>query len=246
MPVEAPRILPCGDSALSVDFGNVISVPVNARVHALDEAVRAAAVTGVVETVPTYRALMVHFDPLAVSFEQLESQILRLAGAVDPADGAPRRRWRVPVVFGGAYGVDLDASASDAGLGSEAYVQRLVERTFRVMMIGFMPGFSYLAGLPAELGRPRRSTPRQRIPAGSVSIGGVQAAIGSVECPSGWHLLGRTPALPFRLDRDPIFLFEVGDEIRLEPVAATEWDGLATRADAGDPLITLERDGSMR
>lgn len=244
MTPERPRIRPCGETALSVDFGNVISQGINTRVHALDRALRAAGLDGVIETVPTYRSLAIHYDPLALSFERLEAEILRLETDDRAASPVEPRRWRVPVVFGEAHGQDLGACARDAGLSPEAYVERIVAARFRVMMIGYMPGFSYLAGLPELLARPRRSTPRPNAPAGSFSIGGGQAAIGSVACPSGWHLLGRTPVRPFHPGRQPIFLFEPGDEIRLEPLAAVEWDGLAARAEAGDPLIVPESDGA--
>ncbi|MBF9036817.1 5-oxoprolinase subunit PxpB [Rhodobacterales bacterium HKCCE2091] len=236
----APRILPCGDSALSVDFGNVISVEVNARVHALDAALRARAVPGVTETVPTYRALLVVFDPLTVEVAALEAEIARLMSLPVASAADVVRRWRVPVVFGQAHGADLADCAEGAGIAPERFVERFCAASYRVMMIGFMPGFSYLAGLPDALARPRRAVPRAQVPAGSVSIGGAQAAIGSVACPSGWHLVGRTPALPFRPGRDPVFLFEAGDEIRFEPVHPREWDRLAARAAEGDPVIAAD------
>jgi len=236
---DRPRLLACGDAALSVDFGNVISVVMNDRVHALDAAVRAAGLEGVIETVPTYRALTVHFDPLVLPVERLERE---LVGLLDWAGDKPvtPRRWRVPVVFGGPFGVDLEENASLAGLSPNAFIARFVAPVYRVMMIGFMPGFSYLANLPKDLARPRRATPRAKVPGGSISIGGAQAAIGSVEGPSGWHMLGRTPALPFMPGRDPLFLFEAGDEVRFEPVLASDWDALEATAKGGDPLVLLD------
>jgi len=242
-PLPDPRILPCGDSALSVDFGNLISLPINRRVHALDAALTATALSGVIEAVPSYRALTVYFDPLAIAYDDLEAELWGLirqtAGA---ADRSPRR-WRVPVVFGGPWGEDLADCANLLGLSEAGYVEAFVAETFQVMMIGFMPGFAYLAGLPEAMARPRRAVPRPRIPAGSVSIGGAQAAIGSVAGPSGWHLLGRTPALPFLPGRDPLFLFDAGDEIRFEPVPAEDWDRLAEAARQGAPVIRAEEAG---
>lgn len=234
---DPPRILPCGEAALSVDFGNVISVEINAQVHALDAALRSSAPAGLLETVPTYRALTVYFDPLAVAYDDLAAHLLGLVTSLGQTSSAPSRRWRVPVAYGGAFGEDLDECAELIGLSSDAYVEAHSSALYRVMMIGFMPGFSYLSGLPDVMARPRRATPRIVVPAGSVSIGGAQAAIGSVEGPSGWHLLGRTPALPFLPGRDPLFLFRGGDEIRFEPISEPEYRKLSAQAQDGALVI---------
>jgi KipI family sensor histidine kinase inhibitor len=103
-------------------------------------------------------------------------------------------------------------------------------------MIGFQPGFAYLGGLDPTLARSRRTDPRPRTPAGSVSIGGVQTAVASVEAPSGWNLIGRTPALPFRLGRDPVFLFQAGDTVSFEAISGDVFLALAARAAAGEPI----------
>lgn len=233
---DMPRLLTCGDAALSVDFGNVISIDVNRRVHALDMVLRAARLEGVIETVPTYRALTIHFDPLVLPIEQLERE---LSGLLERTNEQPlmSHRWRVPVVFGGAFGMDFEEVTNGLGLSPEAFIACFVAPVYRVMMIGFMPGFSYLANLPDDLARPRRATPRGVVPSGSISIGGAQAAIGSVQGPSGWHMLGRTPALPFMPGRDPLFLFEAGDEIQFEPVEPSQWNALEAAAAKGDPLV---------
>jgi len=228
----APRILPCGDAAISVDFGNVIDLAVNGRVMALDRALAADPVPGVVETVPTYRALMVLFDPLVTDVEALSDHVLALATRAGAKPAVPRR-WRVPVAYGGAHGEDLDDIAAFAGLSPAAFVEAHVAPVYTVMMIGFMPGFSYLGGLDPCLARPRRDTPRARVPASSISIGGAQTAIGSVAGPSGWHLIGRTPARPFVLHRDPVFLFGAGDEIVFAPISDAEWRSLSSAAADG-------------
>lgn len=234
--MTAPTLHPCGDSAISVDFGNVIDAGVNARVMALDRALAADPVPGVVECVPTYRALLVQFDPLATVYDVLCARLLTLATAPRDAEAAPRR-WRVPVAYGGDHGADLDSIAAHAGLTPADFVAAHAAAVYTVMMIGFLPGFAYLGGLDPRLARPRRDVPRARVPAASVSIGGAQTAIGSVEGPSGWHLIGRTPARPFQPGRDPVFLFGAGDEIVFDPVSAREWDALAARAAAGDLVV---------
>lgn len=235
-----PRLLACGDTAVTVDFGNVVSVPVNRRVHHVAEKLDQMRLTGVVEAVPTYRSLTVHYDPLVLSFDDLQAALDDALSSADTAEGKVAQRWCVPTVFGGAYGEDLEECADLLGLTADSLITAFVAPSYRVMMIGFMPGFSYLAGLPEAIARPRRATPRSRVPKGSVSIGGAQAAVGSVEAPSGWHLLGRTPAIPFLQCRDPMFLFSPGDELRFEPVPARDWDRLTELALRGDPVIRAE------
>jgi KipI family sensor histidine kinase inhibitor len=235
LPARLPDLRPCGDTALSVDFGDRLDPALTARVIALDAALRAAPPPGVVETVPSYRALMVHIDPLAVDIEALRATILALA-ARPVGDAQAGRNWRVPVVFGGAHGVDLDAVAARAGLSPAACIDAFAAATYTVAMVGFLPGFSYLSGLPPALATPRRADPRPRIPASSVAIGGAQAALGSIAGPSGWHLLGQSPVRPFLSGRDPVFLFAPGDRLRFDPLPADDWDRLDRAAAAGDPV----------
>lgn len=230
-----PTIRPLGDTALSVDFGNRVDPGLNARVMALDAALRRHALPGVVETVPTYRALTVHIDPLAADPEALAAQLAALAETVGPAQTAGRH-WRVPVVYGGAFGEDLDAVAAHAGLSPAEVIAAHAAADYTVAMVGFLPGFSYLMGVDPRLAIPRRPEPRPRILAQSISIGGAQTAIGSVAGPSGWHLIGRTPVRPFMPGRDPVFLFAPGDRIRFEPRPEADWPALDAAAAAGAPV----------
>lgn len=232
---DAPRLLPCGDSAITVEFGDTVDAGLNARVLALDAALAAQPIEGVVETTPTYRSLLVHLDPLRVDRAALAARIEALCRALKPAEATPRR-WRVPVVYGGESGVDLEDLAARHGMSPGALVERHAGAVYRVYMIGFMPGFAYLGGLDPRLATPRRTEPRLVTPAQSVSIGGAQTAISTVACPSGWHLIGRTPARGFLPGRDPAFLYEAGDEIVFAPVDASRWEALDRAAAAGEPV----------
>lgn len=239
MTLAYPRVVPCGDSAIAVEFGARVDADINQRVIALDHAVRVAALPGVVECVPTYRSLLVHLDPLIAEHGKLSLTLARLAR--EARAGTTRgRRWRVPVVYGGDHGADLDELAALHGMTPEKVVEIHTGSIYRVYMIGFVPGFTYLGGLDSRLATPRRNTPRTSIPGGSVSIGGAQSAIGSVPSPSGWHLIGRTPVLCFHPGRDPVFLFEAGDEITFERVHAGRWERLAARSEAGDIIAACE------
>lgn len=221
-----PRVLACGDAAVTVEFGDIIDDDVNSRVLALDRALTGANLPGVTETVPTYRSLLVHYDPVVIGFDEIRAHLILLAGATRrPTRRA--RRWRVPVVYGGEHGIDLEFIASNVGLTVEEVVAYHCAGTYRVFMLGFMPGFAYLGGLHPVIATPRRREPRQNAPAGTVSIGGIQAAVQSVPGPSGWHWIGRTPLRVYDRDREPMCLLEPGDYVRFFAIQAGEWDAYA-------------------
>jgi KipI family sensor histidine kinase inhibitor len=236
--VPEPRVTVCGDSAFGIEFGNVIDPDLNARVLALDAALASCRIEGIVETVPTYRSLLVHIDPVTADLPDIAGKVLAMARAVTPVAVAPRR-WRIPVVYGGAFGIDLQDVAARHRLTPAQLIDKHAQPIYRVYMIGFMPGFSYLGGLDPAIATPRRENPRPKTPAGTISIGGAQAAVASVEAPSGWHLLGRTPVRTFMPTRDPVFLLAPGDEVTFEPIDASRWDALDRRAAAGEPIAEI-------
>lgn len=233
-----PRFLDAGDSALFVELGDIIDPALNARILALDAAVRAAAPAGLVETVPTYRSLMVQFDPLVFDVDAFIAFARRtLATMVKPE--VKGRRWKVPVVYGGEFGIDLDDVAARHKISVSKLIEKHSAAVYRVYMIGFMPGFTYLGGLDQSIAVPRRLDPRPWTPAGTVSIGGIQALVAGAAMPSGWHLLGRSPVRTFLASRDPAVLFDPGDEIVFEPTDASRWDALDACAAAGEPVAEV-------
>ncbi|MCV0370148.1 5-oxoprolinase subunit PxpB [Filomicrobium sp.] len=225
-----PRVLPCGDAAITVEFGDIIDDEVNARVLALDVALSEARLPGVTETVPTYRSLLVHYDPIVIGFDELKARALALAGERRRSN-RPTRRWRIPVVYGAEYGIDLEFIANNVGLSADEVVAFHCAGTYRVFMLGFMPGFAYLGGLDPLIAMPRRREPRQNAPPGTVSIGGIQAAVQSVPGPSGWHWIGRTPLRVYARDREPMCLLEPGDHVQFFAISAEEWDTYAGRCE---------------
>ncbi|MEM6489046.1 MAG: 5-oxoprolinase subunit PxpB [Pseudomonadota bacterium] len=235
-PSCAPRILPVGEAALSVEFGDRVAPEVNAAVLALDALIAAAPIAGVVETVPTYRALLVHFDPLAVAPAALETLLAPLAAqaVAEPARAGQGRLWHLPVAYGGAHGIDLATLAARHGMAEGEVVRRHSAEVYRVYMLGFAPGFAYLGALPAALVTPRRAEPRLTTPAGSVSIGGAQTAVTSMAVPSGWHLIGRTPVPTFTPAAERMCLFEPGDRVQCRPIAAADFEALAGRIARGE------------
>jgi KipI family sensor histidine kinase inhibitor len=228
-----PRILPNGDSAITVEFSRNIDDAANQRVLALDRILAREAVSGVTETVPTYRSLLVHYDPEQIDFNALGEKLAALAQLPVPPT-AKTRRWRIPVTYGGEHGIDLEDVARTLKTTPDDIVARHVAGDYRVAMIGFTPGWSYLSGLEDFLHMPRRQNPRLLTPAGAISIGGVQTGIQCLAGPSGWHLLGRTAVRTYQLHRDPIFLLEPGDRVTFFAVDAKTFAEQDRAAERGE------------
>jgi len=231
-PSRFPRIAVCGDSALVVELSDQIEESTNMRVVALADELAARPIDGVVETVPTYRSLLVVYDPELVRGRVL-ADLLQARLADVTAAGGPARRIVVPVVYGGPVGLDLEALADMKQMSTAALIALHASAEYRVYMIGFAPGFAYLGGLPDILHTPRLAVPRQRIEAGAIGMGGQQASINSVAGPSGWRFIGRTPLKLFDPLRSNPFLLRAGDRVRFRPVETEEADVLDAAASEG-------------
>jgi len=237
-PLSPPRLLPSGDSAITVEFSRKIDDDANRRVLALDRTLAREPIAGVSETIPTYRSLLVHYDPTKIDFATLGQKLAELAQRPVPAS-EKSRLWRIPVTYGGEYGVDLEDVAKMLGTTPDNIVARHVAGDYRVAMIGFTPGWSYLSGLQDFLHTSRRQNPRLLTPAGTVSIGGVQTGVQCIAGPSGWHLLGCTPVRTYQLHRDPIFLLEPGDRVKFYQIDAKTYAEQDRAAEHGEIIAEL-------
>lgn len=236
--LSPPRLLPSGDSAITVEFSHNIDDTANRRVLALDRVLAHEPVLGVTETVPTYRSLLVHYNPVIIDFDTLGEKLAALAQLPAPPTELTRR-WRIPVVYGGEYGIDLEDVAKALNTTPDDIVARHVAGNYRVAMIGFTPGWSYLSGLADFLHMPRRQNPRLVTPSGTISIGGMQTGIQCLAGPSGWHLLGKTAVRTYQLHRDPIFLIEPGDYVTFSPVNAKTFMEQDRAAESGAIIAEL-------
>jgi len=222
------RIVGAGDAALIVELGDTIDPAVNEGVVAVAAALGAARLPGVLDIVPTYRTVAVYFDPLRTDLSRVVSEIERCAAAARPSaapaeprgSGSGRRGSpvRIPVVYGGAGGPDLKEVAELAGLAEDEVVRLHTARTYRVYMLGFVPGFAYMAAVDPRIAVPRRATPRMRVPSGSVAIAGSQTAVYPTDTPGGWRLIGSTAVRLFDLARPDPFLLQAGDMVQFEAV----------------------------
>jgi KipI family sensor histidine kinase inhibitor len=213
------RFLSAGDRALVVEFGDRVDRALNERVLRLDAMIRSNPPVGIVETVPTFRSLAVHYDPLLTSRAELQ----RAIGALLDLGERPRagaRLWHVPVCYEGEFAPDLDEVARLTGLTPDEVVALHSGTRYHVYMLGFLPGFPYMGDLPPQLALPRRADPRLRVPAGSISIATTLTAIYPYESPGGWHLIGATPIRMFDSERARPALFSPGDAISFRPIDA--------------------------
>lgn len=238
------RILPAGEAAVTVEFGNAIDPALNARVRALDRALAGEPFPGFLESVPTYRSLLVLFDPLAADRSEIDRHLSRLAAASQPEElaGAPLKE--VPTVYDGE---DLEAVARKHGLGREDVVRLHSGTEVMVFMVGFSPGFAYMGLIPEEIATPRLPTPRTRVPAGTVGIAGRQTGIYPTPTPGGWNLIGRTSVQLFDFALDPPSFFQPGDRVRFVPVAELPPPTLVESAapSRGEPVIEVLEGGLL-
>jgi KipI family sensor histidine kinase inhibitor len=232
----APTFLDAGDTGLVIEFGTAIDPALSARVIALDKAITSQKFPGLIETVVTYRSLMVQLDPLVFDLDAFKAFVMAEAPKL-PSAPPPGRRWRVPVVYGGPFGIDLEDVAKTHGITPQEVIRRHKAAVYRVYAMGFMPGYTYLGGLDQTIATPRRLNPRAMTPAGTISIGGIQALVAGEAMPSGWHLLGRTPVKTFLATRDPVALFAPGDEVVFSEIPADAFEPLGQRAAAGEPIV---------
>lgn len=239
------NVEPLSEDSLLLRFGERIEVALNVKVQTAANTLRAAKLPGVHDIAPAYASLLLRFDPRAWTAPSNDSGVLphqKLTEALRTVLGreVPERAGgtanactssgvEIPVCYGGDYGPDLAELAERLDMPSEEIIARHTAASYRVAMLGFAPGFPYLLGLDEKLQAPRRATPRTRVPAGSVAIGGAQTGIYPRELPGGWNLIGRTPFALFDARRDPPCLLGPGDQVRFRPITSDEFVSLAER-----------------
>lgn len=228
----SPRFTPLGDRALTITLGDTIDEPTRRRVHAVTAAIDRAGIPGVVETVPAFASVTVHYDPVRVStgdsspHAALVSALEHLLDDVRVDDLPPAHVVEIPVCYGGELGPDLEDVARLHELTPDDVVRIHTNGDYRVYMVGFLPGFAYLGGLDERIATPRRASPRTAVPAGSVGIGGNQTGVYPMESPGGWHLIGRTPLSIFDVKREPQTLLAAGDAVRFRAISRREYQKL--------------------
>ena len=219
---ESPSFIPAGDQSVVVELGDSIDPLTNSRVQGLMRAVEADSVTGVVDLVPSYRSLLVNYDPLVTTATELQERIEQLEKKLSDKALKPTRVVKIPTLYGGEHGPDLDFVAGHIGLPEQEVVKLHSGTDYPVYMMGFSPGFPYLGGMSEKLATPRLDTPRTEIPAGSVAIAETQTGIYPLASPGGWQLIGRTPVRMFDPKREHPSVLRAGDLVRFQPLESAE------------------------
>ncbi len=229
--ISYPRILPTGDRALSVEFGDKIDEEINSRLMGLIKRMAAHKIEGIEEFVPSFRAVLIHYNPAIIPYNKMVTLINGYLDKDDHETVKEKRIVEVPVCYEGEYAPDINFVAEHANMTVEEVIKIHSSKSYLVYMLGFQPGFPYLGGLDERLVTPRLENPRLKIDAGSVGIGGAQTGLYPMESPGGWQIIGRTPVKCFNPAREVSIPYRAGDYIRFVPVSYKEYEELK-KADA--------------
>lgn len=219
---KQPKILPVGDKAVVVEFGDEISIECNNKVLSLDKNITSKNKPFIVSTIPTYRSLLIKYDPLKITFEELLKEIKEELKHQSQLDINPEV-IEIPVKYGGDFGADIDYVAQHNGISVENVIKLHTKPLYRIYMIGFTMGFAYLGGMSKKIETPRLEKPRTKIPAGSVGIAGKQTGIYPVESPGGWRLIGKTPVKLYDPHRENPILIKPGNYIRFVEISEDDF-----------------------
>ncbi len=226
-----PLVRIVGDRGVLVEYGDSIHPEVNLKVRAMANLLETRPVEGLQEVVPTYRSLLLIYDPMATQPQTLIRGLRSLEKGISGVQVPPPREVEIPVCYGGEFGPDIEFVANYHGLTVEDVIRIHSSPRYQIYMMGFTPGFPFLGGLPELLATPRLETPRLSVPAGSVAIAANQTGIYPITSPGGWRLIGRTPLRLFRPEKEQPFLYKAGDFIRFRPIDRESYYALAQKQD---------------
>ena len=227
------RYLVSGDCSVCVEFGNEISPEINKKIRSFKIAVEKSGIEGIVETVPTYRSLLVYYKPEIISFREISEKFEELMGSLDNIEIPPPTVIEIPVLYGGEMGPDIQNVAEHNGKTVEEVIQIHTSEEYLIYMIGFIAGFPYLGGMSKEIATPRLKSPRVKIDGGSVGIAGEQTGVYPVDSPGGWQLIGRTPLKLYDAEREKPVLLEAGQYIKFKSVTPEEYDAILKAVEDG-------------
>jgi KipI family sensor histidine kinase inhibitor len=232
-----PRFAPVGECALTIEFGEIIDPEINRRVLALDRAIAVSDLPGIVETVPTFRSLLVVYEPEAISYATLVAALTAACDAPAASRTTGGRLWRVPIAYDVPGNDDFRLIQDRTGLNRDEVIGLHGATELDVYLIGFMPGMPIMGALPEALRVPRRPEPLPGVPAGRVLIAAAQVEIVTMTMWTGWYCLGLTPIRPYDPGAPNPFRFRAGDRVRFQPITFEELETLKSR-----PISTFLED----
>lgn len=223
MNIEYPRILPTGDRALTVEFGNEINEQINAHLMGFINKMKESHIKGIEEMVPSFRSVLVHYNPGVHSYGEMCDIINHILSEPIQDVNHKKRIVEVPVCYDTKLGPDIEFVASHAGLSIDEVIKIHSEKPYLIYMLGFQPGFPYLGGLDERIHTPRLETPRLKLEAGSVGIGGAQTGLYPMESPGGWQIIGLTPVKCYNPAKEEPIPYHAGDYIKFVPIDYKEY-----------------------
>lgn len=227
------KYLIAGDSALVIEFGDQISPQINERVRGMYLAIEQAKLPAVVSLTPTYRSLLVQYNPLVTPYRAMLEALQKLEGNLGKMELPEPKVLEIPTLYGGECGPDLEFVCENSGLSREEVIHIHSSRAYLIYMLGFAPGFPYLGGMDERIATPRLKTPRTKINSGSVGIAGQQTGIYPLASPGGWQLIGRTPILLYDPQRTPPILYQTGDYLKFVSISEQEYTDIEKQVAEG-------------
>ncbi|MDD2397214.1 MAG: 5-oxoprolinase subunit PxpB [Tissierellia bacterium] len=242
------KYLSAGDKAVVMEFGNEISKDINAKIRNVVKSVEEAKVDGIVELLPTYRSLMIMYDPLKIEYSELISTLDFMSSKQVDNEEEKIKIVEFPTVYGGEYGPDINFVAEHNNITVDEVIKIHTGTDYLVYMMGFTPGFTYLGGMSDKIVTPRLASPRTKIPAGSVGIAGAQTGMYPSETPGGWQLIGRTPLKLYDSDKEPPVMLSAGDYVRYVSVSEEEYLEIKKQVEEGTYVVKeiISEGGDLR
>ena len=231
---QKTRYLTAGDKAIVLEFGNEISKELNLLVRKMYHYISKKNIEGIEEMVPTYRSLIIYYNPQKVKYADLAQQLKELEKSVTEITMPAAHVTEIPVLYGGEYGPDLEFVVKFNKLSTKEVISIHTEKEYFIYMLGFSPGFPYLGGMSDKITTPRLEKPRLKVSGGSVGIAGEQTGIYPVESPGGWQIIGRTPIKLYDPKKEFPFLLKSGDYIKFYPINQEQFKEIRKKINEGN------------
>lgn len=243
---DKTKFIPAGDRSLVMEFGNSISPEINSKIRNMVNAINKANIEYITEIIPTYRSILIIYDPLQISYIELIDSLKEMESTMGEGTVSSIRIVEIPTVYGGEYGPDIEFVAKHNNLTVDEVIDIHTSRDYLLYMLGFTPGFGYLGGMDERIATPRLQVPRTKIPGGSTGVAGSQTGIYPIDSPGGWQLLGRTPIKLYDPLSDPPVLLKAGDYIRFVSITEEGYKEIEELVKKNEYKVNIITDGEVR